>query len=161
MLMALLLVAVALLGAAILQVRRERALIETRSDFIARASHELRTPLTQIRMFAETLLLDRVRDPSDRRRFTQIILRESERLGQLVENILHCSRGSRSRMESREALALAPLTREVVADFEPLAAQAGIQLECRLDESVRARIDRDAAPGSAESPRQCGQVRAA
>lgn len=134
MLMALLLVAVALLGAAILQVRRERALIETRSDFIARASHELRTPLTQIRMFAETLLLDRVRDPSDRRRFTQIILRESERLGQLVENILHFSRGSRSRMESREALALAPLTREVVADFEPLAAQAGIQLECRLDE---------------------------
>ena len=144
MLLALLLVAVALLVAAILQVRRERALIETRSDFIARASHELRTPLTQIRMFAEMLLLDRVPSTADRGRFVGIILRESVRLGQLVENILHFSRGARGREASRAPLDLAPATLEVIADFAPIAEQAGIRIEHRLKESALACVDRDA-----------------
>ena len=47
--------------AAFLVLRRERQLADLRSDFVSGVSHELRTPLTQIRMFSETLLLDRVR----------------------------------------------------------------------------------------------------
>ena len=49
--------------AAFMVLRRERQLAELRSDFVSGVSHELRTPLTQIRMFSETLLLDRVRSP--------------------------------------------------------------------------------------------------
>jgi hypothetical protein len=53
-------VALAIIG--VMQLRREDELARLRSDFIASVSHELRTPLAQVRMFAETLLLGRVRN---------------------------------------------------------------------------------------------------
>ena len=54
---------VLLLLVGILQLRREGALVRLRHRFVASVSHELRTPLTQIRMFAETLLLDACSKP--------------------------------------------------------------------------------------------------
>ena len=56
-LLLLLLLSAGVTAAAILQLRRERAFLRLREEFVASVSHELRTPLTQIRMFAETLLL--------------------------------------------------------------------------------------------------------
>lgn len=67
LLAALTLLAAALGAGAFLQARRERELARLRSDFVARVSHELRTPLAQIRLFAETLLLERVRSDRERR----------------------------------------------------------------------------------------------
>ncbi len=61
-------ITVGLVLTALLQLNRERALARLRSDFVSRVSHELRTPLTQIRMLAETLLLDRVRTEEERAR---------------------------------------------------------------------------------------------
>ena len=80
---------------AILQLRREMALQQLRDEFVSSVSHELRTPLTQIRMFTETLLLDRIRSTEEQRRSLEIIDREARRLTQLVENILQFSRMDR------------------------------------------------------------------
>ncbi|HEY7193558.1 MAG TPA: histidine kinase dimerization/phospho-acceptor domain-containing protein, partial [Gemmatimonadales bacterium] len=63
----------ALIGTALLQLRRESQLTELRSDFISSVSHELRTPLAQIRMFSETLTLGRVRSDEERKRSLAII----------------------------------------------------------------------------------------
>lgn len=90
-LLGLLVLTFALLGAAIVQSRRARALARLRSDFVSQVSHELRTPLTQIRMFAETLLLDRLPDGGDRERALRVIKRQAEILEDLVDNILHAS----------------------------------------------------------------------
>ena len=86
-----------LLSAAVILLRRERELVQLRSDFISRVSHELRTPLAQIRMFAETLRLDRVRNPEERSRALEIMDRESRRLSTLVDNILLFSRSDHGR----------------------------------------------------------------
>ena len=72
--------AVLLLVGAIWLFRREQAVMEMRENFVSQVSHELRTPLTQIRMFAETLLLNRTRSDDERRRSLEIIDRESQRL---------------------------------------------------------------------------------
>ncbi|HYK42711.1 MAG TPA: HAMP domain-containing sensor histidine kinase [Thermoanaerobaculia bacterium] len=106
---------------AVRQLRRERVLTEMRSDFVSRVSHELRTPLTQIRMFAETLLLNRVRSEDERRRSLEIIDRESRRLTNLVENVLRFSRGERGE-DRVEAMPrdVVPLLRQLLVDFEPL-----------------------------------------
>ena len=58
-------------------------------DFIATVSHELRTPLTSIRGFAQTMLAswDRLDDKS-KKKFLGIIEQQSNRLINLVENIL-------------------------------------------------------------------------
>jgi len=58
-------------------------------DFISTVSHELRTPLTSIRGFAQTMLSswDKIGD-DDKKKFIQIIEQQSNRLINLVENML-------------------------------------------------------------------------
>ena len=126
---------------AILQLRREQALARLRSNFVSRVSHELRTPLTQIRMFSETLLLDRVRSPAERQRCLEIIDRESRRLTNLVENVLRFSRAERGvdHVEAR-ACDIVPLVRQFVADFAPLAGP-GTRIETILPEKAIAEVD--------------------
>ncbi len=58
-------------------------------DFISTVSHELRTPLTSIRGFSETMLTswDKLDDES-KKKFLKIIVEQSNRLINLVENML-------------------------------------------------------------------------
>lgn len=69
-------------------------------DFISTVSHELRTPLTSIRGFADTLLTsyDRL-TPEQREKFLLIIKNQSNRLINLVENLLTVS-----KMQSQKEL---------------------------------------------------------
>ena len=62
-------------------------------DFISTVSHELRTPLTSIRGFADTLLTsgDRL-TPEQKEKFLLIIKEQSNRLINLVENLLTASK---------------------------------------------------------------------
>jgi signal transduction histidine kinase len=133
-----------LIVTAILQLRREMALQQLRDEFVSSVSHELRTPLTQIRMFAETLLLDRIRSTEERRRSLEIIDREARRLTQLVENVLQFSRAER-KIDSlaKQQLELAPLIQEIVDDFESVASDQ-TRFETRLVSGLTASVDPDA-----------------
>lgn len=58
-------------------------------DFISTVSHELRTPLTSIRGFAQTMLSSwDALDDANKKKFLQIIEQQSNRLINLVENML-------------------------------------------------------------------------
>lgn len=58
-------------------------------DFISTVSHELRTPLTSIRGFAQTMLSSwDALDDENKKKFVQIIEQQSNRLINLVENML-------------------------------------------------------------------------
>jgi signal transduction histidine kinase len=143
-LLGLLALTAGLMAIAVLQVRREYALSDLRSQFVSRVSHELRTPLAQIRMFAETLLLNRVRNDDERRRSLEIIDRESRRLTHLIENVLRFSR--RERGENRvDAIAqnAAPLIREILVDFQPLL-RGGTQLSSSIPDEAFALLDESA-----------------
>jgi len=133
-----------LIVTAILQLRREMALQQLRDEFVSSVSHELRTPLTQIRMFAETLLLDRIRSTEERRRSLEIIDREARRLTQLVENVLQFSRAER-KIDSlaKQQLELAPLIQEIVDDFESVAPDR-TRFETRLVSGLTVSADPDA-----------------
>ena len=134
-----------LIVTAILQLRREMALQQLRDEFVSSVSHELRTPLTQIRMFTETLLLDRIRSTEEHRRSLEIIDREARRLAQLVENVLQFSRMER-RIDSlsKEKRELAPLIQEIVEDFESVMNGSETQIELRLSFGLTANVDPDA-----------------
>ena len=60
-------------------------------DIIANVSHELRTPLTLIRGYAETLRDVTGENPNKRKKHLDIIVEESERLSNIVEDILNLS----------------------------------------------------------------------
>lgn len=73
-------------------VTEARRIERTRRDFVANASHELKTPLAAIRGLAETILQDEEIAPDTARAFVQRILAQSERLSQLVREMLALSR---------------------------------------------------------------------
>ncbi len=76
---------------------RERRLNVLKSDFIANTSHELKTPLALIKMFAELLAMKQVKDPERIAKYHSIILRETERLTALIDNVLDFARIERGR----------------------------------------------------------------
>lgn len=138
----LLTLTVGLVVVALVQLRREAELSRLRSDFVSGVSHELRTPLAQIRMFTETLLLGRVRSPGEGRRSLEIIGRETQRLIQLVENVLLFSRGERRGPGlSPEPTRLALVVADVVEGFTPLAAARQVRLAMTLDDRIWANVD--------------------
>jgi signal transduction histidine kinase len=131
-----------LVGIGLLQLRRESELARLRADFIASVSHELRTPLAQLRMFAETLRLGRVRSDGERTRSLEIIDQEARRLTHLVENILQFSRAERHalRLAPCDSL-LAPQVAEALESFQPIARARQASVEVALDETLAARVD--------------------
>ncbi len=77
-----------------------------RRDFVANVSHELRTPVAVIKGYAETLLDGALEESGERsRRFVEVIVSHSERLTNLINDIL-----TLSKLEARNAsLTLYPL----------------------------------------------------
>ena len=145
LLVSLLLLVTGLIAVALLQLRREAELGRLRSGFIANVSHELRTPLAQIRMFAETLLLGRVRSSVEARRSLEIIDQEARRLTHLVENVLQYSRAERQvgRL-TPELTSLAGEVRETVECFAPIALARQVRVATAIDEDAVAMVDRGA-----------------
>jgi len=68
-----------------------------KTSFVANVSHELKTPLTSIRLHAELLAENRVRDEEQRTHFLNAIGRETQRLTRLVNNVLDFSRLEQGR----------------------------------------------------------------
>lgn len=145
LLVGLLILTAGLVLVAILLLRQEQELTRLRSDFISSVSHELRTPLAQIRLFSETLLLNRVRSEEERLSSLEIIHQEAQRLSNLVENVLQFSRLERKLLKlTPEDTQVATLVAEVVEAFSPLALSHNC--EVRLEEigPVRAAVDPEA-----------------
>lgn len=69
-----------------------------KNDFISSVSHELRTPLTAIKGWAETMQEMGDTDPDTFNRGMGVIIRESERLSGIVEELLDFSRMQSGRM---------------------------------------------------------------
>lgn len=63
-----------------------------KNDFISSVSHELRTPLTAIKGWAETLSTGEAADPALLQKGMHVIIGETERLSQMVEELLDFSR---------------------------------------------------------------------
>ena len=134
----LLALAAGLVTAAAVQLRREIRFARQRADFISSVSHELRTPLAQIRLFGETLLLGRVRSPDEAHRAAQVIVQESRRLSQMVDNVLLFSRSQAGPgHDSARAVDVTALVGDVVGAFRPQAASKQMTIDVDTDGVAR------------------------
>ena len=87
---------------------------EQHDSFINAVTHELKTPVASIRLYLQTLQT-RDLDDEKRREFYRIMLEDSDRLLQTIEQVLQAgSTGSRWRRISRNRLDLGELSRECV-----------------------------------------------
>jgi signal transduction histidine kinase len=127
-------------------VRREMHLSRLKSDFVANVSHELKTPLALIRLFAETLELGRVHGEEKARQYYRVINKESQRLTQLINNILDFSRIEAGRKEYR--LAPTDVTRvvnDVVEAYRFQIEQQGFDLRLELPDGLpEINVDKEA-----------------
>src|SRR5579872_303258 len=100
---------------------RLEAAVTTLSQFVADASHELRTPLAVIRTTAE-LALRRERSPESYRAALQEVAGESERMTQLIEDLLALARSDAGAVEMpRSATDLREVLSEVSEKMSGLA----------------------------------------
>lgn len=114
-------------------VRREMRLSRLKSDFVANVSHELKTPLALVRLFAETLELGRVPSKEKAAQYYRIINKESQRLTQLIDNILDFSRIEAGRKEYRLGPTdVARVVAEVVEAYRFPIEQQGFSLEVEV-----------------------------
>lgn len=74
-----------------------------KNDFISSVSHELRTPLTAIKGWAETLMVDGGEDPDTMKKGVGVIVNETERLSQMVEELLDFSRMQNGHLTMQNA----------------------------------------------------------
>jgi signal transduction histidine kinase len=127
-------------------VRREMHLSRIKSDFVANVSHELKTPLALIRLFAETLELGRVPNDDKARQYYRVINKESQRLTQLINNILDFSRIEAGRKEYRFAPTdVGRIVNDVVDAYRFQIEQQGFQLEVAIaDDLPEVMADKEA-----------------
>ena len=142
LLVALLALCLGLLVTTLLLAWRATELARLRSEFVANVSHELRTPLAQVLLFGETLSFGRMTTRREVKRAADIIVAESRRLMQLVDNVLFFGRRERGATARLDAVDLAPIVTDVLAAFGPLAAAADATLRAARLESASVSVNR-------------------
>ncbi len=113
---------------------RLRELDRLKDEFVAMVSHELRTPLTSIRAFAE-ILRDSGELPEEKRlHFLDVVVKESQRLSRLIEEILDLARLESGRLTlNPQSLDLVALARHSVDAVHHMQEDRGVALEVAIE----------------------------
>ena len=124
---------------------RLQELDRLKDDFISTVTHELRTPLTSIRAFSEILHDNPELDKGERAKFLGILVKESERLTRLINQVLDLAKLESGAAEWQNVtLDL----REIVADAAETTSQLfkvkNVKLELQLPDAPAPVVaDRD------------------
>ncbi len=104
-----------------------------KNDFISSVSHELRTPLTAIRGWAETAKMSVGYDESLVNRGLDVVLSESDRLSNLVEELLDFSRIQSGRFSLNIRLfEVSELLSSAASMYVELGAKRNIEVGCTI-----------------------------
>jgi two-component system phosphate regulon sensor histidine kinase PhoR len=123
-------------------ISREKRLARLRSDFISNVTHELKTPLTSIRMYAESLMMGRLKSDSEQKEYLSVVVNEADRLKRMINNILEFSRMEKGKPEyhlvnSNLATILNTARQEMNHWFE----KEQFEVVTELDETIYAELD--------------------
>lgn len=116
-----------------------RRLEKIRKDFVANVSHELRTPLTSIKGYVEALIDGAKDDPDASTAFLDIILKQSDRLNLIIEDLLELSKiesGSISFKE--EPIEMKSLVERALSVVKPIADKNRHHLTTAIDSGLPA-----------------------
>jgi len=116
---------------------RLKELDRLKDDFISTVTHELRTPLTSIRAFSEILHDSPDIDPAERHRFLGLIIKESERLTRLINQVLDLAKLESGMAEWRTSeLDLCEIVGDAVSATSQIFKSRGVSVEARLPDRV-------------------------
>ncbi len=116
---------------------RLKELDRLKDEFISTVTHELRTPLTSVRSIAEIIHANPNIDAQKHRSFTSIIVKESERLTRLINQVLDFQKIETGAMDWQIShLNLKEVIQDALATTNQLIQEKKIEVECRLPENV-------------------------
>jgi signal transduction histidine kinase len=134
------LLALVLLGATFVGARyilRQIELVSAKTSFVSNVTHELKTPIAVIKLAVETIELGRYRGEAERDKYLRTIMRESDRLAQLVDNILDFSRlEAGQRPLHRTPLDMRDVVNGAMDSFKLRLEDAGFQYEVVLPDQA-------------------------
>ncbi|MBH0203025.1 MAG: HAMP domain-containing protein [Nitrospira sp.] len=114
-----------------------RRLEKIRKDFVANVSHELRTPLTSIKGYVEALLDGAKDDPAVSAKFLEIILKQSDRLNLIIEDLLELSKIESGRVSLKEEpLELRSIVDRTLSMIKPIADKKRHRLVTSIDPAL-------------------------
>lgn len=116
-------------GGAVVVVRdvtEQRRTDAVRRDFVANVSHELKTPIGALALLAETIAS--TDEPETARALTDQILRETDRLARIVDDLLDLSLIEAQEAPTREQVHVHVLLDEAVERVRALALARGMPL---------------------------------
>lgn len=123
---------------------RIRQLENTRREFVANVSHELRTPLSLIKGYVETLMDGAITDPELSTKFLQTIERHSNRLTNLIEDLLTISRLESGQVNLQmRAIPLRPFASSLIAELQTRAKERGTTIVNEIPDQLTGRADPD------------------
>lgn len=114
----------------ILDITEDRQNQIIREQFFQNASHELKTPITSIKGYADTLSYKLKFDPeSNEKKFLDAILRNTDRLVRIVEDMLTISRLENHRTNlNKQSFSLGVLVKNVANSLDVLFSQKNQEL---------------------------------
>jgi len=123
-------------------ISREKHLARLRSNFISNVTHELKTPLTSIRMYAESLMMGRVKSASVQKEYLSVVVNESERLKRMINNILEFSKMEKGKPEYHFVNSnLASVLKEAIQEMNYWFEKEKFDIVTELDENIFAEVD--------------------
>jgi signal transduction histidine kinase len=123
---------------------RLQELDRLKDDFVSTVTHELRTPLTSIRAFSEILHDHPDIDPAERHRFLGLIIKESERLTRLINQVLDLAKLESGHPEWQASeLDLGDIVADAVSATSQIFKGRGVSLETRASKVPKVVADRD------------------
>ena len=104
-----------------------------KSDFISNVSHEIKTPVAVIKNYS--VLLEKENDPEKRAQYRRELVRASNRLSNLVGNILKLNKlENQELIVEKKAFRLEGALEEAIVAFESQIEKKELELECELEE---------------------------
>ncbi|MFD0698538.1 sensor histidine kinase [Paenibacillus sp. GCM10027628] len=123
-----------LAGRALVPIRRSW---NKQQQFVGDASHELRTPTSVIHTRAELLFRHPQHTIEHESQNIAVILKESKRMGKLIDDLLTLARTDSNQLQIHEAaIPLYPILEETAEQFQLLAEIKSIQMNCHFEPSV-------------------------
>ncbi|HKI78222.1 MAG TPA: ATP-binding protein [Ignavibacteriaceae bacterium] len=109
-----------------------------RRDLVANVSHDLRTPLSIIRGYVETIIIkDDNFSPEERKRFLDTILKSTDRLLSLVEELFELSKlEAKETLPEKEKFSLAELLQDIHQKNMIIAQKKNINLKLETESDI-------------------------
>lgn len=111
---------------------------QQRRELVANISHDLRTPLTSLHGYLETLLVkEQVLTPQERRRYLEVALGQSRKVGRLAQALFELARLESGLIQpDKESFSLPDLVQDVFQKFELPAEARRVRLVAHIDREL-------------------------